>query len=959
MLQSNITDMAFDPNNFCWISFANGIQKFDGKNFTNVPVQPGLPDDKSVKLFRASNGILFLSHSKGISTYDHSTDKFRVIHSSRTDMRLPAVFLGETNGRIYIYQLNGIIGEIDLRSGRMIHETFTGFVKKRSSQTGFPAISPQIGNRVAFHIDSLIYLWHLGDRKPVYDPVKVSGISPFMIHLLNKSEVGYFSLGTINEFQSYNFEAQEHRVVFSSQADHIRTFRARFYQWGNRQVHSYYNHLYELNSNSFHKLAELVNFQNMPIAGNASISLIREDNFGNLYLVTINDGFRKIIRNNFPIRYYGNGKKDENYSLSLCIDKKNNRVLTGTFGNGVLIYDTMQRLVKHISQLPGEDHTFSITQIIKSENDGYFLFTKDQAWHLSASLNTIRKIPIKRRDGIPPTGVGYFSKLIYQNSDSAVFISQGLHYSVSFKTHETFETNLHYPTAISSIRFKDNIILFENDELFFLHPQSFRVRKKVPLINTGGVRCFTTDDRRTLYVGTNKGVFMLDSSGRIITVLDRKRGLPDECIYAMVLDQQGFLWCSTNKGIFKVTSSNYILQLNREDGLQENEFNTNLADISEDGEIFFAGVNGTSSFYPSEISGFREKISLLLTELRINNDPYKTDRGIWALEKIVLPYNKSSLSFDFIAMASNNPEQYTYQYMMEGVDDEWVQAGQLNTVRYFLSPGKYKFKVYAARYFDARAKPMKEISIIVRPPYWQTWWFLVILGVVFISLMAAGFNRYNKSKYEKRLSQFEAEQKLRLERERISRDLHDSIGAYANAVLYNTELLEEEKRELEKRELMADLKYASKDIITSLRETIWALKKDHYTAEECMMRIRNFIQPFNRYYSKLKFRLEGDAPPGMDLHYTRALNLVRIVQEAVTNSIKHGQSKTITITSRFDPRNWYVIVTDDGNGFILDENTKEGNGLNNIRQRANESNFDVSFESKPGDGTVVKIRVGR
>src|SRR6185436_20750567 len=58
LLQSTMADVAFDQNNFCWISFPNGIQKFDGKNFTDVPVQPGLPDDKQVYFFRCSNGDL-------------------------------------------------------------------------------------------------------------------------------------------------------------------------------------------------------------------------------------------------------------------------------------------------------------------------------------------------------------------------------------------------------------------------------------------------------------------------------------------------------------------------------------------------------------------------------------------------------------------------------------------------------------------------------------------------------------------------------------------------------------------------------------------------------------------------------------------------------------------------------------------------------------------------------------
>lgn len=69
-------------------------------------------------------------------------------------------------------------------------------------------------------------------------------------------------------------------------------------------------------------------------------------------------------------------------------------------------------------------------------------------------------------------------------------------------------------------------------------------------------------------------------------------------------------------------------------------------------------------------------------------------------------------------------------------------------------------------------------------------------------------------------SSWRTKKQIKLERERISKDLHDSLGAYANAVLYNIELLEKEKAEPKRNELIGDLKFASKDIITSLRETV-------------------------------------------------------------------------------------------------------------------------------------------
>jgi signal transduction histidine kinase len=155
---------------------------------------------------------------------------------------------------------------------------------------------------------------------------------------------------------------------------------------------------------------------------------------------------------------------------------------------------------------------------------------------------------------------------------------------------------------------------------------------------------------------------------------------------------------------------------------------------------------------------------------------------------------------------------------------------------------------------------------------------------------------------------------------------------------------------------MNDLKFASKDIITSLRETIWALKKDQYTAEDCLLRIRNFVQPFSRYYEHIHFSVNGEAPDRI-LHTTRALNAVRIVQESVSNAIKHAEASNVSISSSMEDDKWRITVMDDGKGFDYAGMNAEqqGNGLGNIRQRADDAGFDLLIHSREGHGTTVTI----
>lgn len=962
LLQSTVADIAFDKNNFCWLSFPNGIQKFDGKNFTTVPVQPGLPDDKQCYFFECNNGDLLISHSEGISKYEIAANKFVPVYTSQSAKKLPLQFIGQDENTLYIYTEKRSITGIDCRTFKIISDTKTNFTEHTFNSDYKPKFSNNIINhKVAINVNSALYLWDLQQGKILFGPIPVPDIAFYFLLLKNDNEVSYCTSNINNALQQYNFVTNTHQLISVKDKDDKTISRCVVYNWQNKILISFNNRLYQTDTSLAQLQSELVNFQNQPIATTSAIWGIKEDNFGNLYLVTVTGGIRKIIRNNYPVKYYGTEKKEDNFILSVLPDKINNRVLAGTSGNGLLVFDTLQRLIKHIKTLPGQSLPFSVNTIVKNINNSYLLFISDEqvVWQLSNDLLQLTNIPVVALQGKSIAGIGYFGNFLFQNNQQVFTQSQSYIYKTNFANKQTTEYEVTNSYTMSGLLFNNVVITHANNELVFLDTATFKPLKKIPFKNTGHVRCFAKDAVNNIYLGSNKGIFKIDSTGKILQQLTKKSGLPDECIYAIAIDNEGFLWCSTNKGILKINKDNSIVQLKKEDGLQENEFNTNVVAKTADGEIFFGGVNGVSSFYAAAITNYDEKVNLFFTQIKINNEEAFTDTAVWNIDNIKLPYNKNSLSFDFVAMANNNPGQYIYQYRMQGIDEQWIQNSELQTIRYFLPPGDYVFEMYASRFFDKDAKAMKAIHITIRPPFWKTWWFTTVIVLLITTTLAYTINRYNKRKYQSKLLALESEHKLQLERERISRDLHDNIGAYANAVLYSTELLQKENDSSGRQELMNDLKFASKDIITSLRETVWALKKDNYTAEDCWMRIKNFVQALSRYYPNIQFKTTGDAPGKRVLHHTAALNLVRIVQESVTNAIKHAAPATIHIGCDLNEAIWILTITDDGKGFAY-ESTKDsadGNGLQNMLQRAADSGFKLNIIPGVTNGTIVSIQV--
>lgn len=961
MLQSTIADVVFDENNFCWLSYPNGIQQFDGEQFKIITPQPGLPATHYTRLFHCSNGDLLISHSYGISKYEPATNRFTLIYSQDSTQHSVPQFIGEDEGDIFFYDGKSRINTMACGSYKLLRSVHTGLTAPGSENQYLLRFSNIVKHRVAFWLQNDLCFWDLRENRLLSRLPGQTERNVTLLYMPAENQVYFNNFSDRTNILSYNFTTRKMEKKFISGKDNsAKISRFNIYRWKEKYLVSINNHLYETDSTFLNLKAEIVNFQNLPVAANFSIANMAEDHYGNLFLQTVNGGIRKIIRNNYPIKYFGTLNRDINSVLGILPDKKNNRVLIGTNGSGLLIYDTQQHLVKHFSNHPEGLNFFGINAIIKNNNGDYLLFSvwEDKLWKLTSDLSAFTRVPVTETDtqGI---NIGYFGNTIYRNSRMAVAQSGNMVYFTDLYSNKITARYTPGIYILAHLWKDDQIIWHVNDSLYYTDQKNLQNITKIPFPGTAGVRCMTEDAGGHILMGTNNGIFITDHQGNILEHRNTSNGLPDDCIYALTTDAKGDIWASSNKGVFRIDSGGHLLQLTRENGLQENEFNTGIVATAEDGELFFGGVNGVSSFYPEAFGIRDEQINLLMTRIRVNNTDVVREEAPWNIRNLNLQYNLNALSFDFIAMGNNNPSQYIYQYRMKGVDHEWIQNTGLQTVRYSLAPGTYTFQVYASRSFNKDAEPMAEIRIHIEQPFWKSWWFISGLLLLVTGTAVYIISAKNRRKFDRKLQQLENEQKLKNERERISRDLHDNLGAYANAVIYNTELLEKDISETDRQELITGLRYASRDIITSLRETVWALKKEEYSAEECFLRIRNFIQPLARYYPDISFSIEGKSPVQRKLPYSNALNLVRIVQEAVSNSIKHSGATCITVESTVTDSEWKLVIRDNGSGFNVESARKEeqGNGLGNMADRARNSGFGYSLESSREGGTQITLLV--
>ena len=181
---------------------------------------------------------------------------------------------------------------------------------------------------------------------------------------------------------------------------------------------------------------------------------------------------------------------------------------------------------------------------------------------------------------------------------------------------------------------------------------------------------------------------------------------------------------SSNRGIFRLSYTltpeevriKQVFSYTVADGLQSNEFNTGAFHRKEDGTLFFGGISGLTYFHPEELSYDVHELKIVLTQAMVGNNPLQEDTLITYKNQLKLSSRQNSLSFNYTGLDFVSPENLHFQYLLEGYDEDWIDAGSRNYTAYTnLPPNDYVFRVKVADKISANARPTSlQISIAVR-----------------------------------------------------------------------------------------------------------------------------------------------------------------------------------------------------------------------------------------------------
>ena len=371
-----------------------------------------------------------------------------------------------------------------------------------------------------------------------------------------------------------------------------------------------------------------------------------------------------------------------------------------------------------------------------------------------------------------------------------------------------------------------------------------------------------------------------------------------------------------------------------------------------DGQLYIGGTNYYVVFNPSSIGPINHSPNVYFTDFKIFDTSYNE---LLSGKEIELQYDQKYFSVEFSAPEYNG-DNIQYAYMLEGMDKKWIKSGKRNYAVYANLPaGDYIFKVKAGNWQGDFGNNVTSIRITIPAPFWASSWFytLVALSVIGLAIIL----------YRYRITEILNRQEVR---NRIAVDLHDNIGSTLSSIsVYSqvAKIYQQQQNSYQLNKVLDTIGETASEMISEMGDIVWAInpKNDHMSS--IYSRMDSYARPVCKA-KDITFDLHCDPKvPFLKLEMNVRKNIYLIFKEAINNSLKYSGCKAIAVKLYLKDGNLILSIYDDGTGFDQsersenDETSLSGNGLRNMKMRANEIAAQLKiFSTKNGMGTLIEVR---
>ncbi|MEM9324966.1 MAG: two-component regulator propeller domain-containing protein [Bacteroidota bacterium] len=773
---SNVVGLHVDQLGFALIGTDDGLNIYDGITFKVLRHQydneNSLLDNRVLSIAEDSTGILWLGSDVGLTRYDRSLEQFRRYQHDPEDphsLRGANVhtLLFDSKDRFWVGTDDGL---------SLYRPASDDFLNLRHEPGNENSLAQGHVLEIVEHASGQLWIGTATGGLSRYDPANQSFInyttaesSPIRLgedHVRtilfdsrDRVWLGHFSKGTtridLNTNTADYFEANADDPNSLS-----NNYVQRIIETDTKDIWLATDgglNVYQESSEDFRVYRSNVN-DKLSLSSNSLTNMIQDD-AGNIWIATRLGGVCLYDADKYAFDLFTTGTSGlSNNKAAGFSESEDGIVAVATDGGGVNFLDLKTQAFTNLRHEPGNDRSITNDKVlaVQYDNEGWLWFgmwnggvhrynpktgqlikfAHDPSDPSSLGSDNIFQL-LKDREG--NIWIGYWNAGIGKyNWDTQAFTN----YGPSFFDLHTVTSNHLREDAKGQIWISD-----EREGVIVFNPISETYRSYLGGGEEGDlasnkISMTLEDSKGRIWIGTlGGGLNRLDPESNQFIAYRKRDGLPSDGIVGILEDSRGLLWLSTTNGLSQFdpeqkSFKNYGVG----SGLQSAQFNERARLKLSTGEMLFGGNDGFNMFHPENVNDNLTPPRVYLTDLKVGNEPVSVSadgilqRSMLYADGIELKDDQNFLSFDFIGINHRGGSQNRYEYMMEGLQDKWINNENETKVSFTnLSPGEYRLRIRATNSDNVPSEKEAAIDIYIAPPFWMTWWFLsVVVLMVFL-----------------------------------------------------------------------------------------------------------------------------------------------------------------------------------------------------------------------------------
>ncbi|OJJ21297.1 hypothetical protein BKI52_12095 [marine bacterium AO1-C] len=281
------------------------------------------------------------------------------------------------------------------------------------------------------------------------------------------------------------------------------------------------------------------------------------------------------------------------------------------------------------------------------------------------------------------------------------------------------------------------------------------------------------------------------------------QGIGANQVYNIIADDDGNIWLGVQNGVDKIVLDKQgkiitIKHYTKDDGFMGIENNGKAVYKDLQGNLWFGTINGAMKYNANARRLHHKNTKINLTDVKLflrsvdwdskEYDKYRTSSEAFSgiPQQLQLPHNLNNISFHFEGISYYLPEKVSFQWRLKGLDKDWSPKTRTNEITYTnIPPGKYTLELKASNSWDQWSSNTFTYDFEVRKPYWQTWWFRILVAIVGVLLITLSFRW--------RMSALKARKK---ELERLVDEKTAEVRSQNGEILEKNAELEQQKEEI-------------------------------------------------------------------------------------------------------------------------------------------------------------------